>query len=218
MDEYHWTDIGKVFIQLYPERSLEIASKMLEHFGEDGTILEGFHSKTQSVLNEITRRYPKEVWKLITSYLGPPIDSRAFNIKEWLRGGEFYEAKEGALKFIPLEEIWEWVDEDVEQCAWYLANFVPPILFLEEGKICLAREVLVRYGNSEDVRRNFYSNYITESYWGSASTHYIKKGKELLEFRNKETNENVIKWIDECTESINRNIRGARIKEEREEF
>ncbi len=218
MDEYHWTDIGKVFIQHYPERSLEIANKMLEHFGEDGTIFDGFHSKTQSVLNEITQKYPKEIWKLITSYLGPPIDSRAFNIKGWLSGGEFYEAKEGALNFIPLEKIWEWVDEDVEKHAWYLAYFVPKKLFREKGIICLAREVLIRYGDREDVRSNFYSNYFTEGYWGSRSSYYMDKKNELLEFRKNETNENVIKWIDECIESINRNIERARIEEERGEF
>lgn len=46
----------------------------------------------------------------------------------------------------------------------------------------------------------------------------MKKRKELLEFRKNETNENVITWIDECIESMNRNIERARIKEEREEF
>ncbi|MCK4734777.1 MAG: hypothetical protein KAT65_20150, partial [Methanophagales archaeon] len=113
MDDYHWAEIGKAFIQFYPKKSLELADKMLERFGEEGTILEDFHSQTQAVLNEITRRYPQEVWKRIKKYLGPPIDSRAFHIKEWLRGGEWFEAKEGILPIIPLEKIWDWVDEDM---------------------------------------------------------------------------------------------------------
>jgi len=218
MDEYNWTEIGKAFVRLYPEKSLELADKMLEHFGEEGTIFEGFHSQVQVVLNEITQLYPRKVWKKITKYLGPPIDSRAFHIKEWLRGGEFFEEKEGALTLIPLDNIWEWVDEDVENRAWYLASFVPKTLFREKGKICLAREVLIRYGAREDVRRNLIANFSTEGWTGPASTHYQKKKEFLLEFKKKETNQNVIDWINEYVSILDEEIKKAKIEEEREEF
>ena len=79
---------------------------MLEHFGEEGTILEGFYPQAQEVLNGITRQYPQQVWELVTKYLRPQIDSRAFHIKEWLRGGKFFREEEGALTLIPLEAVW----------------------------------------------------------------------------------------------------------------
>ena len=72
MDDYHWKNIGKFFVQLYPEKSLDFADKMLQHFGEEGTIFDSFHSRTQEVLNEITRRNPEEIWKSVAKYLGPP--------------------------------------------------------------------------------------------------------------------------------------------------
>ena len=75
------TEIGKRFVQLYHEKSLDLAAKMLEHFGEEGTILEGFYPQAQEVLNGITRQYPQQVWELVTKYLRPQIDSRAFYIK-----------------------------------------------------------------------------------------------------------------------------------------
>jgi hypothetical protein len=40
-------------VKFYPERSLEIANKMLKHFEEKGTIFGSFQSQTQAVLNEI---------------------------------------------------------------------------------------------------------------------------------------------------------------------
>jgi len=218
MDDYYWTEIGKEFIRLYPEKSLELADKMLEHFGEDGTILEGFHSEAQTILNDIVRQFPREVWRKITKYLGPPIDSRAFHIKEWLRGGRFFEEKEGVLILIPHEEIWKWVNEDVENRAWYLATFVPKALFHEEGKLCLAREVLVRYGDREDVRRYLMANFSTEGRWGPASLHYQNKKEFLLEFKKKETNQNVIDWIDEYVSVLEEEIEMARIGEERRGF
>lgn len=218
MDEYVWTKIGKTFVQRYPEKSLELAGKMLEHFGEDGTIFESFHSKTQEVLNEITQLYPLQIWEKISKYLGPPMDTRAFHIKEWLRGGEFFKEVEGTLIYFPLEEIWEWVDEDVENRAWYLASFVPKILFREEGRICLAREVLVRYGTREDVRRNLMANFSTEGWSGSESLHYQTKKQHLLDFKKDENNENVKRWINEYVSSLDRYIERAKIEEERHGF
>ena len=218
MDEYCWTEIGKIFVQLYPERSLELADRIFEHFGEDGTIFEGFSSQTLVVINEITRLYPKEVWRKIKKYLGPPIDSRAYHIKEWLRGSTFFEEKEGTLTLIPPEEIWKWVDENVEKHAWYLANFVPKRLSREEGKTCLARELLIRYGEREDVRRNLIANFSTEGWTGLESLHYQEKKQQLLDFKKDEDNENVKRWIDEYISSLDREIERARIKEEREDF
>jgi len=218
MGDYHWTEIGKAFVRLYHRNALELAEKMLEHFGEDGTILESFHSQTQTVLNEITRRYPEEVWIRITKYLGPPVDSRTFHIREWLRGGEFFKAKEGTLSIIPLGKIWEWVDEDVESRAWYLASFVPSTLLKEEGRICLAREVLVKYGSREDVRRNLIANFSTEGWTGPASLHYKKKKQWLLDFKKGEDNENVKHWIDEHISSLEKAIKREEIIEERERF
>lgn len=219
MDGHNWTEIGKSFVQLYPERSLEIADKLLQHFGEDGTIIGGFRSRTHAVLNEITRRYPQEVWMRLTKYLGPPIDSRAFHIKEWLRGSEFFgKGEEGILPVIPLEKIWEWVDENVEKRAWYLASFVPNKLSREPGKVCLAREVLVRYGAREDVRRNLMANFSTGGWQGPASVYYQKKKQQLLDFRKEESNENVKRWIDEFLSLLDRDIEQAKIEEERDYF
>jgi hypothetical protein len=42
MDYYHWAGIGKAIAQAYPESSLALANWMLEHFGEDDTILNSF--------------------------------------------------------------------------------------------------------------------------------------------------------------------------------
>ena len=219
MDDYHWAEIGKAFIRFYPKRSLELADKMLEHFGEEGTILYSFYSQTQAVLNEITRQYPQELWKRIIKYLGPPIDSRAFYIRQWLRSMDvFNKEKEGALSIIPPEEIWKWVDEDIEKRAWYLASFVPKTLYPEEGRACLAREVLVRYGQREDVRNNLMANFSTEGWSGPASLHYHETKQKLLDFNKVEHNENVKRWIDEYIAILDEQIKQARIEEERRGF
>lgn len=217
--DHLWARIGRAFVRHYPQRSLELADKILAHFGEEGTVLEGFHSETQSVLNDISRRFPEHVWRKITRYLGPPMDSRAFDIRQWLRGGQFFETGfQGALPFFPLTHIWQWVDEDVETRAWYVASFVPMLLFREEGRICYAREVLVRYGGRQDVRTELIANFSTEGWSGPASLHLKKKQQQLLDFKKQEPNENVKLWIDEFVSILQSDIEREKIEEERRGF
>jgi hypothetical protein len=208
MDDFYWAEIGEAF------------ARMLEHFGEDGTILDGFRSETQAVLNEITQRCPEEVWMRITKYLGPQIDSRAFHIKEWLRDDEsFGRGEAGALPMIPLKKIWEWVNEDVENHAGYLASFAPTKLFREEGKICLAREVLVRYGTRDDVRMNLIKNFFSAGGGiGPISLHYQEKKQQLLDFEKMEDDENVKRWIVEYISTLDQIIERVKVEEERRGF
>jgi len=134
-----------------------------------------------------------------------------------LRGADLTgREQEGALLLFSPNIICEWVDEDIENRAWYLASFVPKGLFYEEDKLCWAREVLVRYGNREDVRRNLWANCSTESWWGPESLHLQDKRQKLLDHKDKESNETVRQWIDEVIKSLSHRIEQAEITEERE--
>jgi hypothetical protein len=219
MASYYWTEMGRAFVRLYPERSLELADILLEHFGERGTILGGFRSKTHSVLADILRQGPEETWMRISDRLGPPIDERAYLLKDWLRGEDSWgREEEGTLSMVPPEAVRRWVDEDVDRRAWYLASFVPKLLFREEGRICWAREVLVRYGTREDVRNSLAANFSTEGWTGPESLHHQTKKQRLLDFVAEEQNENVRQWVNEYVSEMDRRIESARIREEREDF
>ena len=218
---YHWSEIANAAIRACPQRALELADKMLASLGESGTIFYGlaFNSVPHGVLNEILTRFPMEVWQLATQYLGPPITTSAFHINQWLRGDDdFDRSSVGAFIHIPAESIWQWVDQDVENRAWYLASFVPKILFHESDRTCLARELLVRYGNLEDVLRNFSANYSTQGWSGSESQHHQETRKHLLDFKRDETDPNVIRWIDQHISWLEDDIKRAEIKEERRGF
>jgi hypothetical protein len=219
MDEFHWTEIGNAFVQAYPVTAIDLADVILENFGKEGTILGGFHSTAHNILGLIAQKAPKEVWRRIIRYLGPPIDIRAFHIKDWLNGEmSFGTNRTGALSIFPLEEIYEWVDDDVEKRAWYLASFVPKELFRSKDKPCIARELLIRYGHREDVKSNLMANLSSEGWSGPGSTHYQDKKRILLEFKKGETEENVIRWVDEYIASIDREIKRETIREEREGY
>ncbi|RKU23269.1 hypothetical protein C6500_02050 [Candidatus Poribacteria bacterium] len=225
MTNYYWTEIGKAFLRLYPEKSLELAELMLKFFGIEGTIVGGFTPQTAPVLEEATRLDPEQAWKCICKYLEAPVEtsedwSRKFSIERWLRETDIpttIEKDEGALTLIPHHKIWEWIDNDVENRAQYLAhNLVPKTALTASWSDSLARATLVRYGAQEDVRRALISNYLTGVSWGLMSSNYEVKKQNLLHIKNNENNENVKRWIDDFVDVLERDIEAAKVREERE--
>jgi len=216
LDEHNWTEIAKHYITLFPENQMIIAEKMVDHFQEEGTILTGFISLTTNVFNQIARQHRDEIWELVKTRIGPPIDHRAFGLREWLRGTDMPEKFcAGGLHLFNPKKIWEWVDEDVENRAWYLTSFVPKEPFKSEENICTPREVLIQYGERDDVRRNLSSNFGSEGWIGPASLHFQKKKEYFLNFKENETNDNVRRWLDMHIAEIDARIEHERINEER---
>ena len=218
MTDHYWTEIGKAFVNLHPEKSLELVEPILSHFGQEGAIID-IYSETCSVLDQITQRYPVEVWEQVCKHLEDQTNfSRAFSLERWLRGREDSPSGEsaGALTLIPREKIWEWVDEDAKNRAWHLASrLLPKTLSVVGWQESLARAVLIRYGEQEEVRSSLRSNYLTEGWWGPGSLHYKEKQQQLLRLKEGEDNENVKRWIDEFVDGLEEAIVHEKIEEER---
>ena len=215
MTDYYWTEIGKVFLHRYPEQSLELVVPILSHFGERGGLV-GIYSKTCSVLDEIMKKHPTEVWESVSKLLEDrKPSSRMIALEHWLREGSLVREGKEALTLIPREKIWKWIDEDVEERAWYFTyRLAPKILSVEDWPTSLAREVLVRYGEQKDVRGGLSLNYSTDGWSGPASLHYQKKKQKLLHIKAEEDNENVKRWIDEFVAGLEQEIERAKIDEE----
>jgi hypothetical protein len=206
-DDYDWTEIAKPFLAQYPEDGIQLARAIIEHLGEDGSLTDSYNNQALQVLTSIAERSPSEVWSIVAALLGPPIDSRAFRLRTWLREGGI-----GAMK---RDDVWRWIEADVENRAWYAASFVPPHLVAASGTPSWSRELLVRYGERKDVRSNLHANFGTESWSGPASAHYAAKKTSLESLREKETEPNVRRWLDEAIDSLTRRIQQERIWEER---
>ena len=206
LDEFIWKQIGLAFVKQYPEDSIEIAKTVLENFGTE-SFFGYYDDEVAEVLDEIARIKPKETWRIASQYVGPPIDSRAYNVQQWLRK-ELFSSDIGTLPTILMAEIIAWTDEDEKSRAGYIASFLPP----EFEKI---REFLVKYGDQEEVKRRLAINFNTEGWRGSAITHYEKKKKKFEELREKETNANVRSWLDFYIRSLDRDIERSREREER---
>ncbi len=215
--EFYWTELAKAYVIKYPNKSLKIGSKMLEHLGEDKSVVHS-HSESIEVLTMIARIHSLAIWEQASKFLGPPIDRRAFYIGNWLRGNDFSrKGGEGFLHQIPLDKIIAWVEENIEKRARYLARLIPKEPFSMDDKIC-PREALIRFGGREDFRAELRANFGTEFFSGSESLHYKERKNYLLKLKENETNSNVKLWIDEYLDIIDKQIKRAENEEERQEF
>jgi hypothetical protein len=215
---WNWGRLAGRFVSLYPKESLDLAKTILEKFGDDAPVFANLEEHPRKVLDRVANIYPFELWEIASQYLGPPIDTRAWRIKDWLHKGgiHFGTPPSSEVMAIPLEKLWECVDSDVEKRAWYVATIVPAILSRSENTTCVARELLIRYGEREDVRNNLQANFGTDMWWGNASDHFKSKKQWLMDYRPKEDHPNVLRWIDEYIEQLNAEIEWASIHEERE--
>ena len=219
MAGYHWTEIGKVFVQLYREKNLELAKIMLAHFGQKGSIVDNY-SQTCSVLTELTKQHPTQVWKYVSKHLEARDNfSRMFALEKWLREADLSttEKEKGALTLIPDKKIWEWIDDNMENRAEYVAHsLVPKKHLAKEWKTSLVRAFLKRYGMRENVRRALMANYLTGVWSGPASSRYETKKQQLLRIKHSEDNKSIKLWIDDFVDGLEKEIERAKVDEERE--
>jgi hypothetical protein len=205
--EYDWDEVAEAFVEQYPVDALPLGRRLLAHFGDKNTIIGGFRSQAQKVLDRILRSHSQELWLDIQGYLALPLDSREFRIRHWLR--------DGAMLAVPSNLVWKWIEGDVEQRAWYTANLVPPS-YPGDPSSCSARELLVRYGDREDVRRNLQANFSSEHWWGPESQHLQGKLTWIQELLKDETDTNARRWLSEYASVVEMRLQRARIEEERE--
>ncbi|MCE9651695.1 MAG: ATP-binding protein [Nitrosarchaeum sp.] len=213
MIDYYWKEITLEFIKQFPDKALMIADKMLENMGRDGTIVRT-HSQSMEVLDVISNDFPNDIWELITKYVDLPFDERAFDIINWMRGGMF-ETTPNFIEKVNFEKIFDWIDHDPNRRASFIINYVPPILKKEK---CLARELLIRYGQDESVKRSLLSNFSTGFFSGPASVQFENEKQELLEYKKTEDNDNVKEWIDYYVKKLDEDIERERLREEREYY
>lgn len=216
MAGYHWRIICQAFVHEQPQYAIKLARFILDHFSNSKSFIGRLRDDGQSTLTLIAKLYPHGMWNCVIDYLTFPIDGRDFEIQQWLRGSDNWgEETEGALSLMKPEDVWAWVDQNIEQRAYFLAGCSPKLLFITENKICWAREVLIRYGTRDDVRNSMIANFSTEGWTGPASFHFQRKIDFLRTFLSKESNKIVTSWIEKYIGDLQETLEHARIQEER---
>ncbi len=85
----------------------------------------------------------------------------------------------------------EWVDEDILR-AHLLARMIP-LHESEPYRHPMARKLILRFRNNQEIQDAILSNWYTEGYSGKTSEHYKRKLKVLEEWE-KDSDKIISEW------------------------
>ena len=218
MVDYYWQEVSRKFLCQYPDKQIGFLEIILNYFSNQVGLSTLPHSQPYGIMTQILHEKPDESWVLILKVLNSDNEIWKYNIFQWLRGEKWTFGREPTtvpLIFIPDNLVWNWVKSDIPNNAKVIARLVPSELFHKEGEKCFARELLVRYGDREDVRQELIVNFCSGSWTGPASMFYSNKMKDALDYKEHETDKNVLLWVDEYISSLDLSIKEALLREER---
>lgn len=216
MADYDWAEVADRLGAVSPASTMRLARHLLTKVPRTHWQTLS-HSRVKEVLTRAAQERPRELWPLVARHLTgrSPI---GFYVQQWLQGELLFlgsPRKPGALTLFNQGDLWAWVEADVKGRARKMASIVPATFGEEGGTPNLVRELLIRYGDREDVRNTLADNFGTEGWKGLASEHLGKKAQSLKEVMQQERHPSVKSWLSWYIRHVEQGARRERKQEER---
>lgn len=209
---HNWKEVAEEFLVQFPGEADPITDVVMRVIGTRRTVVGGSHA-VKEFLQGLLEERSAETWDAITAALAER-DERLIVLSRWLRGDD-PQSDGTPITDVPADWLWEWVEEDVDKHAPIAARLVPSEFFHRDSEVCLARELLARYGDRDAVRDTLQQNNGTEAYTGLGSDHYSDAKEQLEAFKDNETDPQVIRWVDDEIRRLEEKINASEQFEER---
>lgn len=217
---FYWSQLAARFLESYPHRKWEFFQAIMRAGTMQWTLLCDLELSNEQVLAGMLKDDPQRAWDSIASVLADGNDGRSFGIRRWLDGGlRGLPGSEpsGLIQYVPSDKLFSWVDENVEEHGHWLADTLAKTLDQSAGGR-LTRNFLAKYGKCEAVSRSLWCRFRSRGWCGPASDHYRKLRETAREWLAKETNQTVVRWVEDYIDGLGRDIERAEIEEERRGF
>jgi hypothetical protein len=195
--DYSWKEISMTFVKEYPHKTMVLFEKILPEVSVNSFF--SIHSQSIQILYDIINEKPKESWNIIKKVSKNLDPKKLFELRYWLRGNIFSD-DQNILDRIPKSEIWNWVNDNPDKNLPFIIDATSAVLN-NEGD-CLARQLLIRYGDNDKIRNKLYTKFLTHLTIGSPAEYYKKKISEMEKIYKNEDNANVKSWIAEFIEIL----------------
>lgn len=204
MGEYDWILIAKWYLPRDPIRVVVI---LLAQFETDNAPLIKDDQLTE-VLVEAGKLLPEAVWNEVSGSL---LDGKNYRLYIYLRGW--------FAGLFPTEVLLSWVEEQVPERSRIVAVLTP---VEQEPLSDLVRQLLIRYGDDDDVASSLYSNFQTgasgvDMWWGDESA-WLQPRLETARNWLNDPEQSVRRWANEVVQGLETRIRRAKRFEEEELF
>jgi transcriptional regulator with XRE-family HTH domain len=214
---YRWSQLAKAFMDQYPRRRWDLFKHVLRVAANDWIVLVDLDTSREQVLTTLLRKVPTTAWKCIAEIYRETSEHRNFALRHWLaKGGQLIigDDSPGPIQYVPSKVLFGWVDENVEEHAYWLSGILPKTLDRSNAGR-LTRDFVARYGKDEGICRRLNGHFHSRGWCGKASDHYRKLREEARAWLEGEKNLTVIRWIEDYIEGLSYDIERAEIEEER---
>lgn len=149
------------------------------------------------LLDEIARAHPRAAWRIAASFMGPPLDKRAYYVRAWLAGrpgGQRPRARPdeaGGIAALPAQVVLEWAAEDPRARPQRIADLLSP------PSLGTARDLVVRFGGLDGVAEGAAHGFKAWRVWGPAESDMQDALARLGAMRRGEADPRAAAWLDE---------------------
>lgn len=218
MRGYHWKQVGEKLIKWQPASANPVLDMLLTKMTEVYAL--SYDHYIEPFASSVVLVSPIDAWETIRKHLEQSLPKWASGILNWLKGGlgGFDEKeKRGAIANLPIPDILVWIEVDPASRAGLIAHATPGTLNDEHGGL-LTRELLARYTHVDGVKSGISASFHSGGWMGPTSEHLKRRRDKLRLWLGAGFHIEVVKWVEEELESLDKSIEREQMKEEREDF
>jgi hypothetical protein len=203
MTSYYWKELALRYVDEQPG---EIAAAIIREQGDrsSGTWF-AEHSEAAQVLHACVERSPEGVWHALQPQLSSKAGAYVFSIG----------FPRGVVERIPPDQVIAWVDAGPDERASIVAKLASKNFSSDET---LASRIVGTYGDRDDVASAFFSEYVSGSWSGPASTHWEQLATSIKEVAKRTKLPKLRRWATDAARSLRRMAERDRQREEEEDL
>lgn len=207
MDGYHWRQLAENTFADDPLAMARLGVLVAEKIAKSGSLL-GDKESRQVLLTAISEADTTEQAKILEEVLGPAIEGAPALL--WILDDPL---ERDLLDQFDPETVVEWVKQDVEKRLPLIVHAIP---VRGQPLASLARAMLVRYGDRDNVRSALSATFGSGVWVGSEAEWVAGKARQVEEW-TKDQDPNVRRWALELKQAYRKMLDRARLLEEEED-
>lgn len=210
---YHWNNIAKMFMDLYPSRHLELFSVILENMHNLSGMCQ--MSYPSHIADAIAQTHPADAWELVTAHIERD-DANGYYVLNWLSDEVSFEDehKGSAIRYFDPGVVMAWVAKQPEKRVCLIRHCLPKTLDVDDGGI-LTRLYIESYCENEDNMNALISHFCSGGWSGPESEYLIRKRDNARRWVSEIRSEKIQAWLSKYIDYLTQRITSAEIEEER---
>ncbi|HYN54227.1 MAG TPA: hypothetical protein VES38_05935 [Methylotenera sp.] len=218
MGGYVWKKVCNKLVNWDQTYAMPLLNVLFTEMGKEYRL--SYDDDVGGLANELLKMDIVGAWSLLTKHFEVTLPKWRSDLLNWLKGGLTRFDEEEAhspIADLSIEEIFLWIEQDIENRAALIAHATPRTLD-DKGGGQLTRELLTRYPSVDGVNSGISSIFHSGGYSGPRSLYLKRRRDKFRTWLSAEFQYEVTCWIEAELEGLDQEIESAEIAEERDRF